>query len=79
MAYVEGQSLAERLAQHGQFDNIGEAITLIRQLLDGLAAVHEHGIIHRALKPSNVLLDSGGRAVLTDFGLARPEQESQRH
>ena len=78
MAYVEGQSLAERLAQHGRFDDIGEAITLIRQLLDGLAAVHEHGIIHRDLKPSNVLLDSGGRAVLTDFGLARPEQESQR-
>jgi serine/threonine protein kinase len=78
MAYVEGQSLAERLVKHGRFDDIGEAITLIRQLLDALRAVHEHGIVHRDLKPSNILLDAGGRAVLTDFGLARPEQESQR-
>jgi serine/threonine-protein kinase len=78
MAYVKGQSLAERLAQHGRFDDIGEALTLIRQLLDALGAVHEHGIVHRDLKPSNVMLDAGGRAVLMDFGLARPEQESQR-
>lgn len=77
MAHVEGWSLAERLAKHGRFDDVGEAVILIRQLLDALEAVHRHGIVHRDLKPSNVLLDAGGRAVLTDFGLARPEQESQ--
>ena len=78
MAYVEGQSLAERLAQQGRFDDVGTAVTLIRQLLDALGAIHEHGIIHRDLKPSNVMLDAGGRAVLMDFGLARPEQEAAR-
>jgi hypothetical protein len=76
MAYVEGQSLAERLAQHGRFEDVGEAIGLILQILDALGAVHGHGIIHRDLKPSNIMLDAGGRAVLTDFGLARPEAEA---
>jgi hypothetical protein len=78
MAYVEGQSLAERLAQRGRFDDVGEAVALVRQVLDALSAVHRHGIIHRDLKPSNILLDAGGRAVLTDFGLARPEAEAER-
>jgi serine/threonine-protein kinase len=78
MAYVQGQSLAERLAQQGRFHDVGAAVALIRQLLDALAAVHEHGIVHRDLKPSNVMLDAGGRAVLTDFGLARPEREAER-
>ena len=78
MAFVEGRSLAERLAQQGRFDDVGEAVTLIRQILDALGAVHEHGIVHRDLKPSNVMLDAGGRAVLTDFGLARLEQDPQR-
>jgi hypothetical protein len=78
MAFVQGQSLAERLARQGRFEDVGEAITLILQVLDALAAVHGHGIVHRDLKPSNILLDAAGRAVLTDFGLARPDQDAER-
>jgi hypothetical protein len=78
MAFVEGQSLAERLTRRGRLEDVAEALTLTRQVLEALAAVHGHGIIHRDLKPSNILLDAAGRAVLTDFGLARPEQEAER-
>jgi serine/threonine protein kinase len=76
MAYVEGQSLAERLAQHGRFEDVAAAVVLVRQVLDALEAVHGHGIVHRDLKPGNIMLDAAGRAVLTDFGLARPEYEA---
>jgi hypothetical protein len=75
MAYVEGQSLTRRLAEGGRYENVGEAVALIRQVLDALEAVHAHRIIHRDIKPGNILIDPTGRAVLTDFGLARPEAD----
>jgi hypothetical protein len=76
MALVEGESLAQRLAARGRYDDVREAVALIRQVLDGLAAIHTRGIVHRDLKPANILLDHDGRAVVTDFGLARPEAEA---
>jgi RIO-like serine/threonine protein kinase len=77
MAYVEGQSLAERLRGQGRYEDIGQALTVILQILDALKAVHARGIIHRDLKPGNILIDSAGRAILTDFGLARPENDAE--
>jgi predicted Ser/Thr protein kinase len=73
MAYVEGRPLSDRLAA-GRFEDPAEAVALTLQLLDALNAVHARGIVHRDLKPGNVMLDAAGRAILTDFGLARPEQ-----
>jgi hypothetical protein len=75
MAYVEGQALTRRLAERGRYENVGEAIALIRQVLDALEAVHTHRIVHRDIKPANILIDATGRAVLTDFGLALPEAD----
>src|SRR5579884_3565328 len=77
MAYIEGQSLAERLATVGRYEDTSQAVALVRQVLDALAALHARCIIHRDLKPGNILIDASGRAILTDFGLARPEEEGE--
>jgi beta-lactam-binding protein with PASTA domain len=68
MEYVEGASLKD-LIKRGL--SIGEAVELIRQILNGVKFAHEHGIIHRDLKPQNVLVDREGRARVADFGIAR--------
>jgi serine/threonine protein kinase len=60
MAFVEGRSLAERLRAEGRFEDCRQAVTLVRQVAEGLQAVHDHGIVHRDLKPGNILLVSGG-------------------
>jgi tRNA A-37 threonylcarbamoyl transferase component Bud32 len=77
MAYVAGKSLAERLADGQRFEDVREAVALARQVAEALAVVHGHGLIHRDLKPGNILLDRDGQAVLTDFGLARSRDDSE--
>jgi Protein kinase domain/Ankyrin repeats (3 copies) len=74
MACIGGPSLAQVLEVRGRLDNLAEAVALVQQVLSGIAAVHAKGIIHRDVKPANILLDLQGQAVLTDFGLARPEE-----
>jgi tetratricopeptide (TPR) repeat protein len=72
MDFIDGPSLATRLAGGRPLGGVREAVELARQVAEGLAAVHGQGLVHRDLKPANVLLGPDGKAVLTDFGLARP-------
>jgi serine/threonine protein kinase len=72
MQFLEGQTLLEHLKQNGPFGT-REALVLIEQMVAGLSAAHELGVVHRDFKSANVMLvpAAGGiRAVITDFGLA---------
>ncbi|MEM9455823.1 MAG: serine/threonine-protein kinase [Myxococcota bacterium] len=74
MELVDGESLRVVLARRGRLLP-GEVIDLGLQLGLGLQAAHDVGVIHRDLKPANILLDRDGRAVITDFGVARTTAE----
>jgi len=68
MEYVAGETLALRLERDGRLA-IAEAVRIARAVAEGLAAAHANGVVHRDLKPGNVML-AGDRVVLMDFGLA---------
>jgi serine/threonine protein kinase len=67
--FIDGESLAERLAREGM--TADEAAELCEPLARALEHAHEAGVIHRDLKPGNILLDAAGQPYVTDFGLAR--------
>ncbi len=74
MAYVEGEDLHQLLARRGRLD-VDQAVALARQLCSALAAAHGEGVVHRDLKPHNILIDKAGNAYISDFGLARSLEE----
>jgi serine/threonine-protein kinase len=69
MPLVEGESLRSRLERTGELP-VREAMRILRDVAAGLAYAHEHGVVHRDIKPDNVLL-TGGEALVTDFGVAK--------
>ena len=95
MPLLRGQSLAGLLAQSAESKqtakpnasasvearplSLGDVLRVGREIAQGLAAAHEHGLIHRDVKPANIWLEAGsGRAKLLDFGLARSSEEGEQ-
>ena len=71
MQLIVGESLAQLLTRHHRLD-VNEAILIVTQCLEGLGAVHAAGLVHRDVKPGNILLERAtGRAILADFGLVK--------
>lgn len=77
MEYIPGQTLARRLEQSGPLD-VATVVRLGREISEGLAAAHAQDLIHRDIKPGNILLESGviERVKITDFGLARAADDA---
>jgi serine/threonine-protein kinase len=70
MELVDGEPLSALLAREGPLP-VAQVVAIASSICAGLAAAHAAGVIHRDLKPDNVLVERGGRVVITDFGIAR--------
>lgn len=76
MAFVPGESLQQRLARQGPLEVL-DAVRIAHQVAEGLAAAHAQGLVHRDIKPGNILLERNvERVLLTDFGLARAADDA---
>ena len=70
MEMVEGQNLKEIIRERGPLDT-AYAVEIAAQICDALEHAHEHQIIHRDIKPHNIIINEQGKAKVTDFGIAR--------
>jgi eukaryotic-like serine/threonine-protein kinase len=75
MPYIEGESLRDRLRREGPLRR-EEAVRIAREVARGLQYAHEHGVVHRDVKPENILLTRDGSTLVADFGIARPTGDS---
>ncbi|MCA0374465.1 MAG: serine/threonine protein kinase [Gemmatimonadetes bacterium] len=73
MGYVDGESLGDRIRSRGPLP-AGDVVRTLREVAWALAYAHARGIVHRDIKPDNILIErAGGRAIVTDFGIARAD------
>ena len=70
MRCIDGPSLRQLLATHQRL-SVGDAARIARQVADALGYAHSHGVVHRDVKPDNILLDKQGHVLVTDFGIAK--------
>lgn len=70
MEFVDGQSIGQRIEKQGRYPE-DEAVRLIAQVCDGLQRAHKQGLVHRDVKPDNILVNTEGVAKLTDMGLVK--------
>src|SRR6266550_8765880 len=76
MAYIKGDNLGQRLQQHGPMPPV-EVRRVLREVAEALAYAHHRNVIHRDIKPDNIIIDEEtGRAMVTDFGIARALTDS---
>ncbi len=76
MAYIDGETLGARIRERGAISRT-EAATVLQQVAWALAYAHTQGVVHRDIKPDNVLLETGGsRALVADFGIAHLREQS---
>jgi eukaryotic-like serine/threonine-protein kinase len=69
MEYVQGKTLKQYIKEHGKI-SVEESLHIMKQIVSGMAVAHDYGIIHRDIKPHNILITDNGTAKLTDFGIA---------
>jgi len=74
MEYVHGEDLKSMIQMTGSL-NVGAVLSIGKQVCDGLAEAHSLGVVHRDLKPQNIMIDKGGNAKIMDFGIARSLRE----
>ncbi len=78
MEYIEGESMADRL-RRAPAPSPRDSARLVGQVASGLAVAHRHGVVHRDVKPHNILIDQEGVAKLADFGIARAIETMVTH
>ena len=74
MPFVEGESLRDRVSREGALP-VSEAMRILRDVVDALAYAHDHGVVHRDIKPDNVML-AARHAAVTDFGIAKAVRDA---
>jgi serine/threonine protein kinase len=75
IAFLKGETLEERIAQEPL--SLKDALDIARQVADGLEAAHEAAIVHRDIRPANIMVEAKGRVTIMDFGLARLTEASR--
>jgi hypothetical protein len=75
MPCVDGPSLRQLLERHRRL-SVRDAARIARQVADALGYAHRYGVVHRDVKPDNILLDAGGHVLVSDFGIAKAAQEA---
>jgi branched-chain amino acid transport system substrate-binding protein len=76
MEYLAGQTLAEHIRERGPLPP-SEVESILRPVADAVDYAHQHGLVHRDIKPGNIVIDPTGQVTLTDFGIARAAQETR--
>jgi predicted Ser/Thr protein kinase len=76
MEYLEGETLGRIIRRQGPLP-VEQVLAVLRQLAKALDYAHQHSLVHRDVKPGNIVVDPGGQVTLTDFGVARAAQETR--